>query len=110
METMNDATSAKLMKWPSLGGERISSKDGASPYTVMHGSLRECVDALRPKPESSHNLYEIHVGDGAIMTAAEALALVPMRESHPPPEEDYGGGDIVSVQSEPSTDDDQPLE
>jgi hypothetical protein len=77
-----DAT-AKLMKWPSLSGERISPKDGASPYTIMHGSLRDCTDALRGKPEASRKLYEIHTGDGAIMSAAEALALV-----HSLPEED----------------------
>jgi hypothetical protein len=76
----------------------------------MHGSLRDCVDALRGKPETSHKLYEVRPGDGAIMSATEALALVTARENHPPPEEDYGGGDIVSVQREPSTDDDQPLE
>ncbi len=29
--------------------------------------------------------------------------------SPPPPEEDYGGGDFVSLQSEPSTADDEPL-
>ncbi len=107
---MNDDASAKLMKWPSLGGERISPKDGASPYTIMRGSLRDCVNALRSKPESSHHLYEIHTGDSAVMSAAEAMALMPKREKYPPPEENYGGGDIVSVQSEPSTDDDQPLE
>jgi len=31
------------------------------------------------------------------------------KTSYPPPEEDYGGGDIVSLQSEPSTADDEPL-
>lgn len=31
------------------------------------------------------------------------------RIARPPPEEDYGGGDFVSVESEPSTDDDEPL-
>jgi len=103
-----DAT-ATLMKWPSLNGERISAKDGASPYTIMHGSLRDCVDALRAKPDASHKLYEVHTVDGAIMSAAEALALVSTREDPPPPEEEYGGSDIVSVQREPSTGDDQPL-
>lgn len=107
---MTTDTTATLMKWPSLNGERISTKDGAAPYTIMRGSLRECVDALSGKPEASHKLYEIHMGDGAIMSAAEALALVPKKVNQPPPEEDYGGGDIVSVQREPSTDDDQPLE
>src|SRR5262249_31394239 len=28
---------------------------------------------------------------------------------HPPPEEDLGGGDFVSLQEEPSTEDDRPL-
>jgi hypothetical protein len=107
---MTTDTFATLMKWPSLNGERISPKDGAAPYTIMRGSLRECVDALRAKPEASHKLYEVHTGDVAIMSAAEALALVPKTDAHPPPEENYGGGDIVSVQREPSTDDDQPLE
>ena len=107
---MTTNTTAKLMKWPTLHGERISAKDRASRYTIMHGSLRDCVDALHGKPEASHKLYEVHTGDGAIMSAAEALALVPTRESYPPPEEDFGGGDIVSVQREPSTDDDQPLD
>lgn len=45
----------------------ISPKDGAAPYTVMRGSFRDCLDALRGKPEASHNLYEIHMGDGAIL-------------------------------------------
>lgn len=102
---MTTDTTAKLMKWPSLNGERISPKDGASPSTIMHGSLRDCVDALRAKSEASHKLYEIHTGDGATMSAAEALALVP-----PPAEEEDGGGDIVSPRPEPSTEDDQPLE
>jgi hypothetical protein len=107
---MTSDTTAKLMKWPSLNGERISPTDGAAPYTIMQGSLRDCVDALRGKPASSHQLYEMHMGDGGIMSASEALALVPTRENDPPPEEDSGGGDIVSVESEPSTDDDQPLD
>lgn len=29
--------------------------------------------------------------------------------TYPPPEEDYGGGDFVSLEEEPSTEDDQPL-
>jgi CBS domain-containing protein len=31
------------------------------------------------------------------------------RAPYPPPEEDYGGGDIVSLQEQPSTTDDEPL-
>ncbi len=32
-----------------------------------------------------------------------------MAPAHPPPEEDFGGGDFVSLQEEPSTTDDEPL-
>jgi hypothetical protein len=81
---MNDDTSAKLIKWPSLGGQRISPKDGASPYTIMRGSLRDCVDTLRSKPESSHHLYEIRTG-GTVMSAAEAMTLI---REHGPQDDD----------------------
>jgi hypothetical protein len=30
--------------------------------------------------------------------------------SHPPPEDDLGGGDICSLESSPSTEDDKPLD
>jgi hypothetical protein len=32
------------------------------------------------------------------------------RQGQPPAEEDLGGGDICSLQEQPSTDDDQPLD
>ncbi|NVN86215.1 MAG: hypothetical protein HXX15_09020 [Rhodopseudomonas sp.] len=34
----------------------------------------------------------------------------PPKRSEPPPEEDLGGGDICSLEAEPSTDDDKPLD
>ena len=40
-----------------------------------------------------------------VKTVADRLCEV----AHPPSEEDYGGGDFVSLQEEPSTEDDQPL-
>jgi CBS domain-containing protein len=51
----------------------------------------------------------------ATIIAAENAPGVKKVEDHlykvayPPPEEDYGGGDFVSLQEEPSTVDDQPL-
>jgi CBS domain-containing protein len=51
----------------------------------------------------------------AVLVAAENIAGVRKIEdelckvTHPAPEEDYGGGDIVSLQEEPSTTDDEPL-
>ena len=51
----------------------------------------------------------------AAIIAAENISSVKRVEdqlsrlTRPPPEEDYGGGDIVSLQEEPSTADDEPL-
>ncbi len=52
----------------------------------------------------------------AAIVAAENVAGVKKVQDHlcqapayPPPEEDFGGGDFVSLQEQPSTTDDQPL-
>jgi len=49
----------------------------------------------------------------AAVIAAESVPGVKAVSDHiwiyPPPEEEFGGGDFVSLQEEPSTDDDQPL-
>jgi CBS domain-containing protein len=65
------------------------------------------------------NLSGIVRGDDARRAALVAAENVPgVREVHddffnaadyPPPEEDLGGGDIVSLQEQPSTTDDEPL-
>jgi hypothetical protein len=105
-------TPAKLMKWPSLNGERVSARDGAVLYTVFHGTLAECIQQLQEKVASQHHLYEIHTGDGTVLSATDAIASLERlgASAHPPPEEDLGGGDIVSPRQESSTDDDQPLD
>lgn len=90
-----------------LRGERVSARDGAIPYTILQAPLPDCVDRLRAKPESTRHLYEIHLPGGAVLSADEALHA---DGQQPPAEEDYGGGDIVSVECEPSTEDDQPLD
>jgi hypothetical protein len=95
------------MKWPSLKGERVSVRDGATPYTVFHGTLAECIQHLQGKVAPQHHLYEIHTSNGTVLSATDAIAL---QNDQPPPEEDLGGGDIVSPRQESSTDDDQPLD
>jgi hypothetical protein len=51
------------MKWPSVSGERVSKRDGASPYTIVETKLADCARRLASKPESQR-LYEIHIADG----------------------------------------------
>jgi hypothetical protein len=48
----------------------------------------------------------------AISGAWESVCRDALRyeRQQPPPEEDYGGGDICSLEETPSTEDDQPLE
>lgn len=71
---MSSDTPAKLMKWPSLHGERISPKDGAQPYTISQGTLGECIGSLQAKPAASLHLYEIRLSDGSVVSADEAIA------------------------------------
>ncbi len=51
------------------------------------------------------------VGNSAAAVRKEINARKADRPAceQPPPEEEFGGGDIVSLETEPSTDDDQPL-
>lgn len=77
---MSGETFVNLMKWPSLRGERYVTDDSSGPYTVMRGSLRDCVEALQRKPESTHHLYEIHFADGAALSSGDVMALV--RQQH----------------------------
>lgn len=107
LAAINYDAPAKLKKWPSLKGERISAQDGAVPYTIVQSSLADCVRRLLSKPESQRHLYEIQTSDGTVLSAADALAIA-MRIDHPPSDEDLG--DIASPRQEPSTDDDQPLD
>ena len=48
---------AMLRKWPSLGNQRRTSSAG--PYSLVYGSLEQCVCALMEKPASTRHLYEI---------------------------------------------------
>jgi hypothetical protein len=52
-------------------------------------------------------------GENIVLKRIKQLARKqrpPKRRTQPPPEEDLGGGDICSLQEQPSTDDDQPLD
>ena len=48
---------AILRKWPSLNNER---RDGTNTYTVVDGTLKECIHAYMARPERARHLYEIH--------------------------------------------------
>jgi len=103
---------------------------GSIRYSVSDDQVRKSVlAAISPVPWRPCGL-NVSVHDGivtlrgavrtdnarnAVLVAAESVAGVKSVEdelckiTYPPPEDDYGGGDFVSLQEEPSTADDQPL-
>jgi hypothetical protein len=48
---------AILRKWPSLANQRRTNSAG--PYSLVYGSLDECVRELMAKPAPTRHLYEI---------------------------------------------------
>jgi hypothetical protein len=69
-DQINFDAPATLRKWPSLNNEPISAADGARPYLILEGTLRECMDAFMAKPKSQHHLYEIHTAPQGEIIAA----------------------------------------
>jgi hypothetical protein len=70
--------------------------------------------ATQKRPIQAGNVASAKIAQGKIMfECIKQLAETqgsPRRRTQPPPEEDLGGGDICSLQEQPSTDDDQPLD
>jgi CBS domain-containing protein len=100
----------------------------ASGPTPDDDTLRVNVLAALGKAPCRRSRFNVTVRDGVAqlsgavrndklrqdaVAAAQSVAGVKAVSDHiwiyPPPEEEFGGGDFVSLQEEPSTDDDQPL-
>jgi hypothetical protein len=75
---------ADLKKWPSLGNQRVISKE---PYLVFNGTLADCIRALLAKPIKQISLYDIVTErqpafDGTILSPGDA-AEIAMRKDFP---------------------------
>jgi hypothetical protein len=76
---------ATLMKWPSVNKERVSAALGARPYTIIVGTLDECIRKFMSQPVSQHHLYEIHTAPrsdlvSAILSAGNVVELARLRD------------------------------
>lgn len=60
---------AALMKWPSVNKERVSAALGARPYTIIAGTLDECMRKFMSQPVSQHHLYEIQTAPQSDLVA-----------------------------------------
>jgi hypothetical protein len=82
---INFEAAATLKKWPSMNKQRVSAADGATPYTVVDGTLDECIREFMAKPVSQHHLYEIHTVPqrelvSAILSARQVLEISRLRD------------------------------
>lgn len=68
---------------------------------VTTAELREAVDRVGNSAATVRK---------ELASKKDACAKPPVKTDQPPPEEDFGGGDFVSLEQQPSTDDDRPLE
>ena len=73
---------AILRKAPSMNKERISI---ATPYTVVEGTLDECIRQFTSKPIAQHHLYDIHTTPQGemiteVMSAKQIIELVRLRD------------------------------
>ena len=61
---------AVLKKWPSKNSERATDGFWPDLYSVIDGTLDECMQKLLAMPASQHHLYEIHTyAQGELVTA-----------------------------------------
>lgn len=58
MSHVNFDAPAVLRKWPSLKNQRRA--DVAGPYSVLDGTLDQCIRKFMAQPASTRHLYEIH--------------------------------------------------
>lgn len=76
---------AVLLKWPSIKNERVSTADGACPYTIVDGTLDDCIRQFLAKPISPHHLYERHTAPqgelvSAVLSANHILEIARLRD------------------------------
>jgi hypothetical protein len=74
---------AVLRKWPSLRNERRA--EGSGPYSVVEGTLDECIREFIAKPTPVRHLYEIHTAPrpplvGAVLSEEHIVELARLRD------------------------------
>ena len=76
---------AVLKKWPSRANERTRSGIWPNPYSVVDGTLDECIRKLLAMPAGARHLYEIHTAPQgelitAVMTSEQVSELARLRD------------------------------
>jgi hypothetical protein len=76
---------ASLRKWPSIKNERVSAADGGRPYSIVDGTLDDCIRQFMAKPESQRHLYEVHTAPqgeliSGVLSAKHILEVARLRD------------------------------
>ena len=84
-DQINFHATAVLRKWPSIKNERISAADGAHPYSIVEGSLDNCIRQFMAKPASQRHLYEINTSQqgeliSGVLSAEQIVELARLRD------------------------------
>lgn len=74
---------ATFRKWPSLNGQR--RVESAGPYSLLDGTLDECIRQFLAKPTGTPHLDEIHTSPqtsfvGAVVTAENVAELAHLQD------------------------------
>ncbi|ANW05478.1 hypothetical protein LMTR13_11140 [Bradyrhizobium icense] len=68
---------AALKKWPSKNNERVKDAVWPIPYSVLDGTLDECITKFLEQPLGQRHLYEIHTApQGELIPAVISAELV----------------------------------
>jgi CBS domain-containing protein len=84
---------------------------GRAPWQPrrLHATVRDGVATLHGVVRNEAQHKAVLVLAENVPGIAKVMDYLRIADSHPPGEEDYGGGDFVSLEEQPSTTDDEPL-
>jgi len=91
------------------------SAPGANAVAAYRGPRRGAIlEQIKTVRRNAANHGRLSYGTGEHMPHRKKpkpdKPAPPRKRPEPPPEDDLGGGDICSLEAEPSTDDDTPLD
>jgi hypothetical protein len=64
---INFDAAALLKKWPSRANQPVTEGSWLEAYTIVDGTLDDCIRKFLTLPDNQHHLYEIRTAPTAVM-------------------------------------------
>ncbi|WP_334453102.1 BON domain-containing protein [Bradyrhizobium elkanii] len=104
------------LEWSSISGNddqiraSVIAAFAHAPWrpAALNVSVNDGIVSLRGSIRSD-NAHKAAIVAAENVSGVKRVEDQLVKMAYPPAEEDYGGGDFVSLEQEPSTEDDQPL-